>query len=371
MEETVKIITMYLPQYHETLENDSFWGKGFTDWKSVKAAVPLFSGHQQPKRPLNDNYYDLSDCEAIKIQAELAKQYGVGGFGIYHYWFKNGKTTLTVPTEILLEHSEIEIPFLLAWDNNSWKRTWNNVRGNDWAPLLDDEQNAAEKDKSGVLLEYDIGEESDWKEHFFYLIKFFNDSRYIKDNNKPIFLIYNYEKKCDEMELYWNELAIQAGFDGVELIYRNDVMRQISLSKSIFRYEPMEVAWGGIIERAYWKIRGKSSKVAIKKYDYDKLWQKIINRAEKCHRLNCYYGAFVNYDDSPRRGNRGRLVENSSPYKFYYYMSKLIKISKIQKRKYIFLTAWNEWSEGAYLEPDDSNEYEYLCALKKAIDDNV
>lgn len=108
-----KIIAMYLPQYHETEDNNRWWGQGFTDWTSVKTSEPLFEGHRQPRVPQNANYYDLSEVENIKWQAKLAKKYGVYGFGIYHYWFSTEKQTLTKPAELLLEHKEIDMPFFL------------------------------------------------------------------------------------------------------------------------------------------------------------------------------------------------------------------------------------------------------------------
>lgn len=117
------IIAFYLPQFHTIPENDEWWGKGFTDWVNVKNARPLFGGHMQPRIPLNTNYYDLSTVEAIRWQTSLAREYGVDGFCIYHYWF-NGKLLLEKPAEILLANNDIDISFCFSWANEPWARTW-------------------------------------------------------------------------------------------------------------------------------------------------------------------------------------------------------------------------------------------------------
>ena len=86
----VKLLAMYLPQYHEIEQNNQWWGEGFTEWTHVKNAKPFFKNHRQPRVPLNNNYYCLLEHSTLKWQANLAKQYGIYGFCIYHYWFGGG-----------------------------------------------------------------------------------------------------------------------------------------------------------------------------------------------------------------------------------------------------------------------------------------
>ena len=137
MNYTPQIIALYLPQYHRIPENDKFWGDGFTDWVTVKNAKSLFDGHQQPRVPLNDNYYDLSLKENVAWQAQLAKEYGIDGFGVYHYWFNNEQNLLTKPAEIIRDNDDIDINYFFVWDNGNWIRSWSNVAGNDWAPIAE------------------------------------------------------------------------------------------------------------------------------------------------------------------------------------------------------------------------------------------
>uniref|UniRef100_UPI003AB827B2 glycoside hydrolase family 99-like domain-containing protein n=1 Tax=Faecalibacillus intestinalis TaxID=1982626 RepID=UPI003AB827B2 len=112
----VKIIANYLPQFHEIPENNKFWGKGYTDWVAVKKSKALFDGHDQPREPEEDRYYSLDQKDAIKWQAELARENGIYGFGIYHYWFSSDLQLLQKPAEIILKNKDIKINFMFIWD---------------------------------------------------------------------------------------------------------------------------------------------------------------------------------------------------------------------------------------------------------------
>ena len=364
----VKILAMYLPQYHVIPENSKFWGEGFTDWVTVKKASPLFDGHSQPLEPYDDNYYDLSEKKNIQWQADLAKKYGVYGFGIYHYWFSNEKNLLTKPAEIILADKTIDIPFFFAWDNANWRRSWSKFRGNAWAPLEDKKPEKGDKESS-ILIKYELGEKPDWKNHFDYLLPYFSDERYIKVNNKPLFEIFNFSEKIYEMAAYWDELARENGFDGLHIVYKNSQLYKLPKEECNFCYEPQYSGWGAAHKQYVFK--GLSmlglAKAGPYKYSYDKIWNKIIESAKKRNAAYDWHGAFVSYDDTPRRGKQGRLVEGSSPEKFYKYLSELAAVCEEQGKEFILLTAWNEWGEGATLEPSKKYKYEYLEAVRKVV----
>ena len=369
-ENDVKVLAMYLPQYHEVEENSRFWGKGFTDWVSVKKATPLYEGHYQPEVPLNNNYYDLSRKESIKWQIDLAKKYGVYGFGIYHYWFSDEKQLLTKPAELILENKDLDIPFFFAWDNASWRRTWSKFRGNAWAPM-EDAANKEEKKGPSILIEYKLGGKAEWKHHFDYLLEYFRDERYIKVDGKPLFEIFNYSDDIYKMHQYWDELAKENGFNGIYIVYKKSALYRLPEGSTNFCYEPQNSGWG-----ARWKLwsfkalslLGLAGKNGPLKYSYDKVWKTIIKNAHSRQKSNEWHGAFVCYDDTPRRGKQGRVVTGCSPEKFGKYMSELLSIAKSQNKEFILLTAWNEWGEGAMLEPSEKEGYRYLTELKKAVE---
>lgn len=189
---TTKLFALYLPQFHQIPENDKFWGKGFTDWVSVKNAKPIFDGHNQPKVPLNENYYDLSNEECVEWQAKLAYDHGIYGFAVYHYWFNNKQNILTRPAEILRDSKIVNVKYFYIWDNNNWKRSWSNVKGNDWAPSAEN----SNKTGPSILIPYILGEENDWENHYNYLRKHFKSDNYEKMIISLFLLLFHIVTKC-------------------------------------------------------------------------------------------------------------------------------------------------------------------------------
>lgn len=367
-----KIFAAYLPQYHETEDNNKFWGKGYTDWTAVKNAKPQFDNHKQPRIPLNNEYYDLSDIEVIRKQAQIAKKYGISGFNIYHYWFKNGKQELEKPAELLLSHPEIDIEYFFTWDSGSWKRTWSNVSGNDWAPTFDSVRN---NNEPAILVEGGYEDIVAWKKHFQYLLRFFIDPRYLKIDNKPVLLFMDTGNQdiLKQMEKCWNELAREKGFSGMYLASRRRLFLDKSPFNRSFLYQPEFSAWGkrrAIETRLtkYFGINFKTSLPVRYMYDYSRVWTRILKEESK-HKKGVIPGCFVSYDDTPRRGEKAMVVTGASPNKFFEYFCKFYYMVCKNNRDFMLITAWNEWGEGAYLEPDEEYKEGYLEAVSKAVKD--
>ncbi len=374
MENKIKVIANYLPQFHRIPENDKWWGEGFTDWEAVKNATPLFKDHDQPRRPMNNYYYDLSDISTLKWQADLAKKYGIYGFGIYHYWFNSEQILLQKPAELIRDNKDIDIHYLFIWDNTSWTRTWKRMRfSNDYAPSFDN--NVTDESSDGVLARLDYGKEEDWKKHFDYILPFFKDDRYIKINNKPVFVVFvphNDTKTLKKMFDYWNYLAQKDEFDGIFVISRTNIERKI-LSEYSVVYEP---AQSTLVQDSsiLWKIILKINKSINRRlnkpeiYSYKHAWNRAINYAKHTKNEKIFYSGFVGFDDTARRGEKARIIKGGTPELFEKYFIKLLQLSQKYEKEYVFLTAWNEWGEGAYLEPDTRYGTAYLEAVKRAID---
>lgn len=356
----VKIIAFYLPQFHAIPENDEWWGKGFTDWVNVRKAKKIFKGHEQPRIPLNDNYYDLSKVETIKMQAEIAEKYGVYGFCFYHYWFAGGKKLLEKPSEILLANKDIKLPFCFSWANEPWARTW-------------DGRN------SSILMPQEYGTERDWAEHFEYLLPFFKDSRYIKENNRPVFLLYKSSSisRCLDMMNMWEKLAKEAGFEGMHFVEtlrgKNDEVRnlpfkaKVEFEPSVTDYKiPSLALFYRRIRKRFLNIINKVFRTAIplyKPWTFSYIAERSLNQFAP---EGTYAGAFVGWDNTPRKGLSGTIILPPTKEEFKDYLRKKIRIA-INKyhTDYLFINAWNEWAEGTYLEPDALNGYDYLEAIKE------
>lgn len=363
-----KIIANYLPQFHVIPENSKWWGEGYTDWVGVRQAKPQYIGHNQPRIPLNRNYYSLDNIETLKWQAELANKYGVYGFGIYHYWFSSNFKLLEKPAEMLLSHSEIKIHYMFIWDNASWSRTWTRKGcDNDWAPQFDKKNYRSSE--SRLLAELKYGTETDWKIHFEYLLQFFRDERYIKLDGKPVFAFFQPRNDFElqkKMVTYWEKLAVESGLPGLICLSKDNARGNNFEYR--FRYSPFSPnnLWGGIKNKINYILAKKRQKIRFA--DYDSHWKSILSDARRAND-NTFLSGFVAFDDTPRRGRKARIIQGESPEKFGRYMKKLIQISQKKNKEYVFVTAWNEWGEGAYLEPDETNGYAYLEALKVAIDE--
>ena len=358
----MNVVALYLPQYHRIKENDEWWGEGHTEWVTVKRGKAKYEGQYQPRVPLNKNYYDLSNVEVMRWQTDIAREHGISAFCVYHYWF-DGKLLLEKPMENYLI-SDIDFPFFFCWANETWTTIWNSDNGN-----------------KKILASNDYSSPKYWDDHFNYCLKFFKDKRYVKNNEKPIYVIYNPIdigfKYLSGMINRWNELAKENGFMGIEFIYQTgnslcfmDKKRK-RLFDYAFEYYPGLVDWR---EKTKVQLYTDALKRRILRnnrndtilQEYDMVWEKILNFNPKTEKL--IPGAFTDWDNSARRRHGAKIILHANPEKFFNFFSRqLLRAKEAYKRNMIVVFAWNEWSEGGYLEPDEKFGYGYLESIKKAL----
>lgn len=352
----MRVISFYLPQFHKVKENDEWWGEGFTDWVPVKSSEPHFEGHYQPHIPLNNNYYDLSLKESMDWQANLMSEYGINGQAIYHYWFGNGRKILEKPLEQLLEWKDIKMPFCLYWANESWKRSWSKLRDGANAWMNDGE--VCNKGDDGVLLRQQYGEEEEWTQHFNYLLPFFRDDRYICVGDKPLFLIYRSSNvpNLKRMTDYWRSLAKMNGLAGLYIIgaYFEGDFSGSGLDAQLIHEPPKSIL----------SFREKKRSDGIIRIPYGDMWEYVLN--DYSLNFHTFYSGFTGFDDTPRRGKRGTVLEGGTPEKFESYVAKLMAKNEVCGNDITFINAWNEWGEGMHLEPDEKYGCSFLESLRNA-----
>lgn len=365
-----QIITFYLPQYHPIPENDKWWGEGFTDWVNVSKAKPRFKGHYQPHSPSDLGYYDLRDVKVRVSQADLAASYGISGFCYYHYWF-NGKMLLEGPFNEVLESGKPDFPFCVCWANENWTRSWD---GMDKECLMTQNYN-----------EYDP------KQHIEWLEKAFSDKRYIRVNNKPLFLVYNAGGIPDLKNkiIKWRETIKDKGYDDLYLCSVISVHNKLSDDEIIRlgfdaivdfipngRDIPKMKLWSmpkNYLYRLYNKLirifglEGKISDLPVTYvYDYESLVEIKLNKPKSKYRK--YPCVIPSWDNTARR-KIVYIMQNDNADLYRTWLEKTIESVKQNplEEQIVFVNAWNEWAEGCHLEPDQRNGKKFLDATLDAV----
>ena len=353
-----RVIAFYLPQYYPTIENDEWWGKGFTEWTNVGNAKPLFKGHYQPRVPADLGYYDLRIPEVREVQAQMAREAGIEGFCYWHYWF-SGRRLLDRVFEEVLESGKPDFPFCLCWANHSWfQKTW--------------DPNKPDK----LLIKQEYPGIEDYEKHFYAMLPAFKDERYIKVGNKPVFGIFAPMDIPSVGDFFrtWNKLAKLNGLDGFYFfgytiaVNQVESILQLGFDSVVIDYVRSSLNTRSLLYRALVKIkRGFLNIPHLVEYcEYVKYALALYQKNENVHP-----SIDPNFDHSPRSGTKGTILINSTPEKWGNLCRKmLVKISgRFPETNFLFIKAWNEWGEGNYLEPDLKYGTGYLNELKKALEE--
>lgn len=357
----IKLFAFYFPQFHSIPENDLWWGNGFTDWDLVKSAKPLFYNHYQPRVPFNNNYYNPTIDETIYNQINLAKQYGISGFMFYHYWF-DGELLLDKPLEVFLNNNDPDFQFCVCWANESWTKSWIG------RPDIILKKQTHKRDKEL------------WQRHFNYLLPFFKDPRALKIDGRPVFLIYQPEIVTDTKELFefWNELARQNELNNLYFIavknheYVNDSF--LINYDAILKFQPRLAFTSSKYDNFnfrsafnFLRLLPEGLKGLLLKYlnrlqsfnliDSKKIWNKILQEAyvnnSKYPDLKIFESVFYEWDNTARYGDKAKIFSGITDDDMKKNLSCMIELSKSNNVDILFYNAWNEWSEAAYLEPDE------------------
>jgi len=347
----MKTIAFHLPQFHPIPENNEWWGAGFTEWRNVAKARPLYIGHQQPNIPGDLGFYDLRLSETQDEQADLAKWAGIDGFCYYHYWYA-GRLLLDKPLELMLARKLPDFPFCMCWANHDWTAHW--------------------AGRDDMLIKQTYPGKHDHRVHYEYLRSFFEDSRYLTIDDKPVLIVF---KPFDIPNVHhfvelFKSWAIDDGFIGLHMIACDantdllnsgfDAIAPHSLNTSLTSYLS--------------KKKNKLKQLLMHKVLQYPRW--VIDYQEFIlHSKNSQYNGITsiptvipNWDNTPRVGRRGLVLSDSTPDKFYEHLLDSVRgfaRTNEKSENILLIKSWNEWAEGNYLEPDLKYGKKWLQVLKR------
>ena len=347
-ENAVKLIAFYLPQFYPIKENDEWWGKGFTEWRSVVKAKPNFLGHYQPHLPADLGFYDLRVPEVMEQQAQLARTYGISGFCFYFYWF-NGLRLLERPLEQMLKNDHFSFPFCLCWANENWTRRWD---GAEHEVLVRQEHSP----RSDAAFIRDV-------------IPLLKDHRYMKVQGKPILLVYRINLFPDPTNTarIWRDICAGEGIPAIHLC----AVQSFGIT------DPRPYGFDAAVE---FPPHTERSLINPKRmpglapdfegYIEDYLQVASTKMKEPPTEYIRYRGIMPAWDNTPRRGKRAHILVNESPAAYEEWLRVLVlqaRENPLVQEPLIFINAWNEWAEGTHLEPDEKHGYAYLEATRRAL----
>ena len=342
------LLAFYLPQYHPVPENDRWWGEGFTEWTNVARAVPRFVGHYQPRIPRDLGHYRLDGTSVLAKQIAMARGAGIGGFVFYFYWF-NGKRLLDAPLEAFLADPSLDMPFCLMWANENWTRRWD---GSEHEVLLS--QDYRESDEAALVATF---------------ARHFDDPRYIRLQGRPVLVVYRAGLIPDGAAAVSRWRAAFAAL-GHEPLF---VMAQ-----SFGERDPREHGMDAAVEFPPHKLtehlpqlngqmRMLDFAADARLFDYE-----VVAGASDLSRqpYPLIRTALPGWDNDARRQGRGMTIHGATPAGYQAWLERLIEAANQQKvagAAIVCINAWNEWAEGAYLEPDVHFGGAFLNATGRAV----
>jgi GT2 family glycosyltransferase len=343
-----QVVAFYLPQFHPIPENDAWWGKGFTEWTNVTKALPQFVGHQQPHLPIDVGFYDLRSVDVLKRQVELAVKFGISAFCFHYYWF-SGKRLLEKPLDLFVNTPELPLNFCLCWANENWTRRWD---GKEQDILIGQAHSPSD----------DINVARDFA-------RYFSDPRYIRVGEKPLLIVYRLELFPDANQTIERWRSFFRDEYGTEIF--------IAAVRTFGRDVPIAYDVNAVVEFPPHNVRTLSRVEKLKTlnpdftgtvYDYEA----IVREKAYLHLEDrtVFKGVFPGWDNTARKGADATIFHGSTPALYKEWLKDVVLFTKRHNppdAQLVFVNAWNEWAEGAHLEPDRICGYGNLEATADAI----
>lgn len=344
----MRLVAFYLPQFHRIPENDRWWGDGFTEWVNVARARPLFHGHDHPRVPGSLGQYDLTTAAARQEQSAVARTYGIDAFCIYFYWF-DGMRLLEQPLDAWREDPDL-LPYCLSWANEAWSRRWDG-RNHD------------------VLMPQSYPQ--DYVERIFdHMLPHFEAPHYVTVAGKPVLVVHRADLIPDQRAFSdgIRQRAADAGLPGVYLVAsetKPDIDPRTWGFDAVAEFPPVSVSRFGNAFRK--PLKDVDRKFRGRLLSYPHVARHYLSRPRASfvrHR-----GVMPSWDNTARRGHKATVYIGQSPARYRKWLSAALAAEETDRGDagLVFVNAWNEWAEGAYLEPDQTHGLAYLEATREAL----
>lgn len=348
----LQAIAFFLPQYHRVPENDEWWGKGLTEWRHATTTFPEFEGHEQPKLPADLGYYDLTAPGIWQQQATLIKKYGLAGLCIYRYWY-DGQEMLEAPLQQLLAQPDVDLPYCLCWANHHWTRAW--------------------QSSNEVLLRQPHGNGTE-RRFIESMEPFFRDPRYIRYRGRPVLLVFFPQDIPDLKAVIadWRQWCIERGLGNPWLVRVQSTPDAPSDPEWGFDARVQYAASGveGLLDRQEVPTLHPDIQSRIFDYrDYAAAF-KDFGRWRGVERM--HPGVAPGWDNTSRYPGGAFVAHGSTPERFrewveHVHTALTEEFPDSPEDRFFFVNAWNEWAEGAMLEPDLRWGHAYLRSLLEGI----
>jgi hypothetical protein len=370
-DQNIEVAAYYFPNYHLDRRNEAVHGKGWTEWELIKAAKPRFPSHAQPRIPLW-GYEDEADPAIFARKIDAAAGHGIDAFLFDWYYYNDGPFLQRGLEEGYLHAANNDrLKFALMWANHDWI---------DIHPARHDVTPA-------VLYPGAITRQTWEKMTDFIVAHYFSHPSYLKRDGRPYFSIYELYRLINGLGgIAETQQAIAsfrakvkaAGYPGLHL---NAVVWgvQVLPSETIITNPQQMVELIGVDSVASYVWVHHVPLQTFPTCDYAAIfeaakhnWQALSAQFKVPYFPNVTMG----WDPSPRTdqggpfGNFGypytpSLINNTpAAFKSALQAAKDFLVQRDPSQRMLSINAWNEWTEGSYLEPDTVHGMGYLEAIK-------
>jgi glycosyl transferase family WbsX len=348
------------PSWHPSPEMEKYFGKGWTEFETLRYAKPWFEGEIQPKQPLWGMYdesvpssFNEADPEWAAREIELASNSGINVFMIDWYWHLG----------TMFYHEQVERGFLKAPNRNKMKfavmwanHNWTNLYP---APLQGKE----------AMINPQTYSEDDMERVTDYLLEhYLREPNYWRIDDQPVFAIFNIDGEAgilkpfgvDKLRALFDRMrnrAVKAGLKGLHI-----------QASHVYRAGETPLTEAGFDTATHYHTfaggpAGKTTVYADAVTRGIETWKRTASKLDIPYFPDCPVG----WDNSPRYGNRAHIVTNRTPDQFELQLlaAKYFVAGRRTKPPIIFLSAWNEWTEDHCLLPDTIYGYSYLEAVRR------